>query len=181
MGCVLLDGTVLNVKWTGVEPACGDIPAELNSATVKGSFTDKTVKPNRVYWYRVSALDWSGNESSGGNGGKDLQNIPAISTFTYDAKLPDSPTVLPCQPESASVCGLTVRWIPAFDPSLVDGFVVFRSTAINERYRQVSPLIKGNEFSDKSAIRNTVYWYRVQAINKRGNLSTPSQPVQYEY
>jgi hypothetical protein len=181
VGGVDLDGNILNGKWTGIEPACGDIPAELNSATVKGWFIDKNVKPNKVYWYRVSALDWSGNESSGGNSGKDLQKIPAISTFTYDANLPDSPAVLPCQPESAGVCGLTVRWSPAFDPSLVDGFVVFRSMAINERYRQVSPIIKGNEFSDKSAIRNTVYWYRVQAVDKRGNLSNPSQPVQYEY
>ncbi len=177
VGCVLSDGTPWPGPWIGDKPSCGDIPAEPNPDTVEGEFLDKNVEPNKVYWYRVSALDWLGNESEGA----DLTKIPAVSTFTYSTDVPDKPTVLPCEENLTEVCGLLVKWKPNFDSNLIDGFVVFRSRAPNSGYQQVSPIMKGNEFSDKSAIKNIKYWYRVQAIDKLGKLSVPSDPVPHAY
>jgi hypothetical protein len=180
IGCVLIDGTVLPDKWEGIKPCCDEIPAELDPDTVSANFTDKNAEPNRVYWYRVSALDWIGNESEGA----DLIKIPAISTFTYTADLPMTPNVIPQSEAGASPssgCGLVVGWEPPFDPALVEGFLVFRSTSLSGAYRQISPLVKGNKYSDGSAIRGTDYWYCVQAIDRYDKLSEPSKPVYYKY
>jgi hypothetical protein len=180
MGCVLTDGTVSTDKWEGIKPSCKDIPAEPDPDTVHGSFTDEKVEPNRVYWYRVSALDWLGNESEG----DDLIKIPSISTFAYTSDLPATPNVLP-QDESpaspSSGCGLVVAWNPPFDPAVIEGFLVFRSTSAFGAYRQISPLIQDNRYADASAIRGTDYWYCVQAIDRYDKLSEPSKPVQYKY
>lgn len=180
VGCVLTDGTILPDRWVGVKPSCGDIPAEPDPDTVYGSFTDENVEPNRVYWYRVSALDWLGNESEGA----DLIKIPAISTFTYTSDLPPTPNVLPQGESPASPspgCGLVVTWNPPFDPAVIEGFLVFRSTSAFGAYRQISPLIQENKYSDASAIRGIGYWYCVQAIDRYDKLSEPSKPVHYKY
>jgi predicted pyridoxine 5'-phosphate oxidase superfamily flavin-nucleotide-binding protein len=176
-GCVLTDGTVLTDKWLGMKPSCQDIPAEPDLQTVHGSFFDAKVEPNHIYQYRVSALDWLGNESEGG----DLSRIPAVSTFTYSNDLPLTPTVLPPGVPSVEGCGLEVRWDPPFDPSRFAGFLVFRSTSVSGPYRQVSPLVQDNRFSDGSALRGRDYWYRVQAMDLDGKLSAPSSPLAYHY
>jgi len=179
VGCVFKkDGKTSETRWTGVDRVdCKEISVVPDPTTASREFLDTGVKPNKVYWYRVSALDWLGNESEG----KDLTVIPAVSTFTYSSDKPETPTVLPCEESKTEGCGLIVRWEPKYDSGKVEGFVVFRSTAIAGNYRQVSPIVKGNEFSDKSAIKSTKYWYRVQAVGERGKFSEPSQPLPYEY
>jgi hypothetical protein len=179
VGCVFKkDGKTSESPWKGFDHVnCAEISAVPDPTTASREFLDTGVKPNKVYWYRVSALDWLGNESEG----DDLTKIPAVSTFTYSKDKPETPTVLPCKASLTEGCGLIVRWEPKYDADKVEGFVVFRSTAIAGNYRQVSPIIEGNEFSDKSAIKSTKYWYRVQAVGERGKLSEPSQPVPYEY
>jgi len=127
-----------------------------------------------VYWYRVSALDWLGNESEG----HDIAQIPAVSTFTYSTDLPRTPRVLPQETPPAQGCGLLVRWI---ESAGLQRFLVFRSTSESGGYRQVSPIVQGNSFSDESALRGTDYWYRVQAMDESGKLSEPSAPVQHRY
>jgi hypothetical protein len=162
---------------------CADVPAEPYPKTVWGELLDTyRIEPNKEYWYRVSAIDWLGNESKPEiEGSKQVVNIPAISTFTYSLDKPDPPTVLPCQANASGECGLTIRWEPQNDSANVIGYVVFRATAEAGVYRQVSPIIKGNEFTDKSAIKSTKYLYKVQALGERGKFSDPSQPVPYEY
>jgi fibronectin type 3 domain-containing protein len=176
-GCVLSDGTLWPGKWGGLQPKCEDIPAEADPDTVHGSFLDKGLEPNLVYWYRVSALDWLGNESEGW----DLRRIPAISTFTYSRDLPSTPALLPPADSPTEGCGLTVNWTPPFDPAVLGGFVVFRSNAITGNYRQVSPIITDNRYADTSALRGIDYWYRIQAVDKQGKLSQPSAPVKHRY
>lgn len=177
VGCVLSDGTPYPDRWRGIRPSCTDIPAEPNPTSVHGSFLDERASPNRVYWYRVSALDWLGNESEG----TDLTRLPAISTFTYSSDLPPTPTILPPSPPTAQGCGIEVSWIPVFDPRVLRGFVVFRSTTPAGDYRQVSPVVVGNAFRDSSARREVDYWYCVQAIDNTGRLSQPSTATKLRY
>lgn len=177
IACVFKDGTVKSDKWRGMKPDCNDIPAEADPTTVQESYTDKNLEPNQIFWYRVSALDWLGNESEG----DDITKIPAISTFTYSKDLPATPTVLPPSGSTEDGCGLIVCWEPTYNPAEIGGFIVFRSTSETGTYRQVSPIVKGNEFTDKSAIKGVSYWYRIQAIDKSGKLSEPSAAVQYSY
>jgi hypothetical protein len=174
---VFKDGTVSSSRWTGIRPRCEEIPAEADPAPVAAAFEDKGVEPNKVYWYRISALDWLGNESAKA----DLAGIPAISTFTYTRDVPAAPSVLPSGAQSSEGCGLAVRWSPAFDPANHEGFIVFRAPSAAGPFRQVSPLVRGNEFTDRTALRNFDHYYRVQAMDRRGNLSEPSAPVLYRY
>ncbi len=177
IGCVLNDGTVQSEKWKGMKPKCEDIPAEPNPTAVKGVFEDKTVKPNAVYFYRVAAVDWLGNESES----KNLLKIPASSTFTYSKDLPNTPVVLPLSGVPTAGCDFTVRWTPTYDTAKVAGFLVFRGMAETGPFRQVSPIVTKNEFIDTTVIRGSAYWYRVQSIDKLGKLSKPSPAVQYKY
>jgi hypothetical protein len=177
VACVLLDGTVKSDRWTGKEPDCEDIPADPDPAATFGSFPDKGLDPHVEFWYRVSAVDWLGNESQDG----DIARIPAISTFTYTADRPNVPTVLPPTTSTPEGCGLVVRWLPAYDPAIHTGFVVFCSSSPTGTYRQVSPILKANEFTDNSAIHGIDYWYKVQAIDTEGMFSAPSAPVEHSY
>lgn len=177
VACVYIDGTPpRRERWRGMEhPPCADIPAEPNPVSLAVSYLDNTVEPNTIYWYRVSALDWLGNESQGGN----LISIPAISTFTYSKDLPPKPVVEPPADLPPPGCGRIIRWQPRYDETRLQGFIVFRSLERNGVYHQISPIIKGNEFQDTSALQGRKYWYRVQAVDLRGKLSEASEPVQY--
>ncbi|MGC8864039.1 MAG: fibronectin type III domain-containing protein, partial [Armatimonadota bacterium] len=177
VACVFKDGTVSPTKWAGMKVKCEDIPAEPNPTAVLASFEDKNVDPNKVYWYRVSAVDWLGNESESA----DLTKIPAISTFTYSRDVPATPVVLAPSGAPPTGCGLTVRWTPTFDANVLSGFLVFRSTSASGPFRQVSGLVAGNEFVDTTALRDTDLYYRVQAMDKMGKLSEPSAAVLYRY
>jgi len=175
--CVFTDGTVKTTKWQGTKPSCQDIPAKPNPKSVKGSYLDKNVEPHQVFWYRVSALDWLGNESMSA----DITKIPAISTFTYSKDLPQTPTITSVKLSTTAGCGLIVHWNPVYNASKFKGFLVYRSAAAAGPFRQVSPLVKGNKFDDKSAIPGKTYRYRVQSMDTSGKLSEPSSAVNYKY
>ncbi len=176
LSCVFTDGTVSSTPWMGLVPSCADVPAVRDPLAARGSYLDPTAEPHHIYWYRVSALDWLGNESDGSA----IDKIPASSTFTYTSGLPPTPAV---QPPAAPVgvgCGLDVAWGPTFDPAATQGFVVFRA-ASGDAYRQVSGIVAGNSFTDATARRGVDYLYCVQSIDPVGLLSQPSLPVLHRY
>jgi hypothetical protein len=176
LACVFTDGTVSPTRWGGLMPSCDDVPAVPDPLAARGSYLDATAEPHHVYWYRVSALDWLGNESDGSR----LEDIPSSSTFTYTSDLPSTPSVLPPVPPAATGCGLDVSWGPAFDPATLQGFVVFRAAA-GDSYRQVSGILATNAFTDPTARRGVDYFYRIQSIDRIGTLSHPSLPVLHRY
>jgi len=174
---VLRDGTIFGQRWTGTTPKCDEIPAEAGPEAVMGSYRDENLDPHVIYWYRVSALDWVGNESNG----DDLLKIPAVSTFTYTRDHPQIPIIASLYLSSSEQCGITIHWSPPFDSSVHTGFIVFRSSSKKSSYRQVSPLVKDNMYTDLSAPRNRGLWYRVQSMDIHGLLSAPSEPVFCHY
>jgi hypothetical protein len=176
LACVFTDGSVSTTPWTGLVPSCADVPAVLDPLSASGSYLDNTAKPHHVYWYRVSALDWLGNESDGAR----PADIPSSSTFTYTSDLPPTPAVLPQAPPAGSGCGLELGWSPVADPLALKGFIVFRAAA-GGPYRQVSGIITANGYTDLTARRGVDYLYCVQSIDHTGLLSRPSIPVLYRY
>ena len=64
--------------------------------------------------------------------------------------------------------------------AVLRGFVVFRSTGEGP-YRQVSPILAANTFTDPTARRGVEYRYCVQSVDPSGLLSLPSIPVFYSY
>jgi hypothetical protein len=146
LACIFTDGSLSSLPWEGLAPSCGDVPAVLNPLAAKGTSLDTTAEPHHIYWYRVSALDWLGNESEGSS----IEDIPASSTFSYTSDLPETPTVAPPGPVAVATCGLEVSWLPTYQPAVHQGFVVFRSI-VGGSYRQVSGIVTGNEFADDTA------------------------------
>jgi hypothetical protein len=176
LGCVFLDGTQQTTPWAGLVPSCKDIPAEPDPLAARGAFLDTTAIPGEIYWYRVSALDWLGNESEI----SDLTKLPSSSTFTYTNRRPATPVVDAPGVWAGPGCGLDLHWKPAFDPADLEGFVVFRSASAGP-YRQISGIVEGNEFVDLTARAGVAYAYQVQAIDRKGYLSPPSAPVGGSY
>lgn len=176
LACVFTDGTVSATPWKGLVPSCDDVPAVPDPLAARGSYLDTTAEPHHVYWYRVSALDWLGNESEGSR----LAGIPSSSTFTYTSDLPVTPLVMTPAAPVAVGCGLNVTWNPPFDPATLRGFVVFRA-ASGAPYRQVSGILQANSFMDITARRGIDYTYRVQSMDLTGLLSQPSLPVLHRY
>jgi hypothetical protein len=176
LACVFTDGTVSATPWKGLVPSCDDVPAVPDPLAARGAYLDDTAEPHHVYWYRVSALDWLGNESDGST----IEDIPSSSTFAYTSDLPTTPTVLPPTTSASANCGLDVAWGPAFDAATLQGFVVFRAAA-GDPYRQVSGIVADNAFTDLTARRGVDYLYCVQSIDLIGLLSQPSLPVLHRY
>jgi len=176
LACVFTDGSVSATPWKGLVPTCDDVPAVPDPLAARGSYLDATAEPHHVYWYRISALDWLGNESDGSH----IADIPSSSTFTYTSDLPITPSVLPPTPPPGAGCGLEVNWTPPFDPAALQGFVVFRA-ASGGPYRQVSGILTANGFTDPSARRGVDYLYCIQSIDHTGLLSRPSTPVLHRY
>lgn len=176
LACVFTDGTVSSLPWSGLPLSCAAIPAVADPLSAHGAYVDADAEPHRIFWYRVSAVDWLGNESSAG----DLAAIPADSTFAYASTVPATPTILPQALPLPDGCGLGVSWGPPYDPAAVQGFVVFRAAA-GQPFRQVSGVIQGNGFDDETARRGVDYYYRVQAVDATGTLSAPSDPMLQRY
>lgn len=161
--------------WTRISPPLKlPDPATLGCKELSGtsdwvdstySFLDtNAVRPNRTYWYRVRAVDFSGVEG---------EPSPEISTFAYDRRIPPKPVIL--KTADATPQGIAVTWDPGYDTSHL-GFAVFRSKGSADRFFQVSRIIRGDTFVDHDVIRGQVYYYQVQCIFKNGNPSLPSDP-----
>jgi hypothetical protein len=143
---------------------CEDIPAtNIWAADSVFSFVDTTVQEKRVYWYRIKAADYGGNIGD--------PCVP-IETYTYDLGAPTTPFNLSVT-QTSGQCALTITWKPSYD-SKYAGFVVFRSSDATKGYRQISPIIRDNKFTDNKIIANKEYWYKVQYFAKNGNRSLVS-------
>lgn len=176
VACVFTDGTVQNTPWTGIVPSCSAVPAVPDPLAAHGTYLDTDVDPHRIVWYRVSAVDWLGNESESAA----IERLAASATFTYTSDLPVVPIIVPAGGAADGVCGLSVEWGPAFDSATLRGFVVFRAAA-GKPYRQVSGVVTDNGFLDDTARRGIDYAYRVQSVDLAGNLSEPSTPFTQRY
>lgn len=145
---------------------CESIPAtNIWAANTTFSFLDTTVVPKQTYWYRIKAADY------GGNIGK--PSVP-IETYTFDFTGPSQPTNLSVVQPSGQ-CALKITWNPRYDTAYF-GFAVFRSSTKDFGYRQISPIIQGNEFIDDKIVAGKTYWYKVQHFGKDGNRSLASSP-----
>jgi hypothetical protein len=143
---------------------CEDIPAtNIWAADSVFSFVDTTVQEKKVYWYRIKAADYGGNIG---------EPCVPIETYTYDLGAPTTPFNLSVT-QTSGQCALTIAWKPIYD-SKYAGFVVFRSSDATKGYRQISPIIRDNKFTDNKIIANKEYWYKVQYFAKNGNRSPVS-------
>lgn len=90
-----------------------------------------------------------------------------------DPDPPSAPAGLQASMQSQSVVQLS--WLPATDNVGVKGYRVARSTD-GTTYRTVAD-VTGTSATDAGLTALSTYWYRVEAYDAGGNVSTPSAPV----
>lgn len=133
-----------------------------------GYYEDKSTSLVDRYFYRVTAVDRSGNESE----------RSARSLSLFENYLPPAPPQ-GVRAEARSG-GVFLQWDRS-DEADVRGYYVFRANSYNSELSQISPLIGRDttEFTDSSAYLSArgQYWYLVQAINYTGVVSSYSEPV----
>src|SRR3954471_13560875 len=122
-------------------------------------FTDSTAPAGVVSWYRVVAVDKSGNPSA----------PVAASGVRKDCVKPAAPT-------DASVTGsgtsFTVEWADNGEADLA-GYVVSRATSAGGSYTKLTPTpITASTFTDNSVKDGTTPYYKITAVDLSGNSSS---------
>nr|WP_236779045.1 pectinesterase family protein [Agromyces seonyuensis] len=133
------------------------------------SFTDPTVIEGTVGYFRIEAVDASGNVSEG-----------------YVAVTANHPNVKPATPSSLKVtqdpiAGLALAWKAPADLDLA-GYTVYRSTGSTNAWALLDNIVLGTgpatpAYRDTSAPKGVVSYYRVVAVDAVGNVSSYSSTV----
>jgi fibronectin type 3 domain-containing protein len=128
----------------------------------KGNFfqqTDYNLKPSTNYTYKLTTVDFAGNESAG--------VTQTFRTLDPDITPPAIPTGLT---GTAGNAAITLNWAANTEPD-IQGYNVYQgSTKVNG-----SPITTTNYIF--SAINGTPYTLRITAVDKKGNESAQSAPI----
>ena len=124
---------------------------------------DRNAPPNEMLTYHVFSVDVFGRRSAG----------TSIRIF-----YPDFHALEPPQPVTATagVGKIVVAWPPRQKPNLA-GYIIERAFLYAGPYEALSaqPLPPtASQYEDPTVRGGTVYYYRVRAVNSRGDLGNPS-------
>lgn len=133
-----------------------------------GYYVDNTALPNTQYYYRVTAIDRSGNESA--------QSATGFTVFE-SKKRPLPPGHVIAEGTSE---GVVIKWRSNEEEDL-RGYFVFRADNPEAKPVQISGMIgKDTTFyrdTDRHISPKGTYWYSVQAVNFTGYCSNFSAAV----
>ncbi|WP_051010711.1 LpqB family beta-propeller domain-containing protein [Salinibacter ruber] len=141
----------------------------LNESLLPGtSYTDDGVENGTTYYYVVSAVDTSGNESGSSS---------EVTASPSDMTAPAAPSGFS---GSAGDGTVDLGWdgVSAED---LGGYNVYRSTSsisdISGRSPLNESLLSGTSYTDDGVENGTTYYYVVSAVDTSGNESDPSSEV----
>ncbi len=148
--------------------ATGSFAARLNPELIppvtSPTYADATVTAGVYYYYRVTAVDRTGNES--------VPSVPVQGDPTDN--------VPPAQPQGLVVTNpgtgrrLDLAWTANTERDLA-GYEVRRSTEQDfKSSARVAGPVSGTSFSDTGVVDGTTYYYRIVAVDHSTNPSTPS-------
>ncbi|RMH18886.1 MAG: hypothetical protein D6696_12155, partial [Acidobacteria bacterium] len=144
--------------------------ARVNGAQVSGTaFTDASVVNGTTYFYVVTAVDTSNNESANSN---------EVSA-TPDGTLPDvTPPAPPTGVAASAGDGqVSLSWNANGEADL-QGYNVYRATTSGGPYAlQNGTLLATPAFTDASVVNGTTYFYVVTAVDASNNESADSAEV----
>jgi fibronectin type 3 domain-containing protein len=134
--------------------------SQLNGSLLTGSdYTDNTVSNGTTYYYVVTAVDTSSNESGYSN---------EASATPTDTTPPADPTGLAATPGDATV---SLDWNDNGEGDL-DGYNVYRSTTQGDGYSRLNgPLLSSSDYTDNTVSNDTTYYYVVTAVDTSSNES----------
>ncbi|SDO56833.1 PA14 domain-containing protein [Streptomyces sp. cf386] len=137
------------------------------ATTASSTYSDATLPvTGATYYYEVRAYDKAGNESTG---------TADQAVTTADRVAPGVPTITRATGEvtpTGGTGGLQVGWDAVADAA---SYRVYRAASENGTYAKVGSTDQLT-YLDTSAAENTVYYYRVSAVDAAGNESARSEP-----
>jgi alpha-tubulin suppressor-like RCC1 family protein/fibronectin type 3 domain-containing protein len=127
--------------------------------------SDMGVTSNQTYFYVVTAVDASGNESGPSN---EAQVLP-------DNTPPTTPVGLVAV--ATSVSSITLTWTASMDSGGVESYAVQRSLNGTSGWQDIS-VVSTPQCVDVGLLPATRYYYRVSAVDVAGNASGYSTTIQ---
>ena len=157
--------TLFNV-YRGVDPQSPE--TRLNSDPLKeGRFKDESVELGKSYVYSVRPVV---ETPSGSVEGEDSQPLDVTNADTYPPKPPAEVTAI------SSGQGISLVWLPNTEADLA-GYWVHRSGPDKKFERLQDQLLTTASIIDKSVEKGQTYFYRVKAVDLKGNESEFSEEV----
>jgi hypothetical protein len=134
--------------------------AKLNGTFLANSnYTDSNANGTRTYYYVVTAIDTSNNESNDSN---------QVSTTPTDTIPPAAPTGLTATAGNQTV---SLDWNDN-NESDMNGYNVYRSTTSGSGYAKLNgTLLSSSAYTDNSVVNGTTYYYVVTAVDIVSNES----------
>ncbi|MDX3453878.1 PA14 domain-containing protein [Streptomyces sp. ME02-8801-2C] len=165
------------------------------SALLTGtSFTSTGLRNGTKYWFAVTAVDRTGNQS---------RASAAVSAVPADKTPPRAPDILGADgygdidlngngvPDSGDDLGENfLSWGPSWDDDFSNrdafaGYHVYRATAPGGPWTRIrsadARVVQDNGYSDKGAPIGVTAYYRVTAVDTAGNESAPATTESGEY
>ena len=129
-----------------------------SSANLTTSYADTGLVNGTEYFYQVTAIDTTGNESTPSS---------PVSVTPKDTTPPSIPTALSTSPSDSTVI---LSWNSNGEPDLL-GYDVLRRDSSGQISAKINAaIIKANSFTDTGVTNGTRYLYRIRALDKNGNI-----------
>ena len=172
-----LTGLASYVIFRSKGTASSFVPVDTLGAAAR-EYVDTSLEELTTYFYTVSAIDDSGNESV-------RTSAVEVRTDGPDQVAPESPSNLSAVPDETNFSKAVVRWSPSVrdadggDLTGLAGYVVFRSKGTANSFVPVDTLgAEAREYVDASLEELTTYFYTISAIDDAGNESARASSVQ---
>lgn len=165
-----VSGGGINLQWTevpGAEKYCVKRSDSSNGEyeTVKWvketAYTDKAVKENKTYWYRIIA-------QKNLDGKKTSKTASPIAAKIFSSIPAPSDIKASCNSKGV----IKLKW------KADDNITCFVVNRRNDFFEQIIPIgkVKGNKFTDKDVVSGQIYHYSVQSITE-----TPTGTMEGNY
>ncbi len=159
--------TPLTAPYTpGDIPTCGIIPVEATEEMSSGSFLDLDVEPHINYWYKVTGIDYDGNET-------EIKEAVSVSSFTFETASMEAATIEIIVAQ-ADTCAVRLEWFPIFDVQKHFGFLVYKSLKKDGPFIQAGTMTTQNFLLDREVVSGQQYWYKIIIVQRDGKLSEES-------
>lgn len=166
----LLGYRIYRAVSAGVYAPPDDAYQRLGSAmvdTTQPSFTDTSVSRDVYYFYRITAVDQSGNES--------LPSNPS-STFATDITPPAKPAGFKVK-ELDTGHDVELSWQANTESDLA-GYQLYRATSPAGPFHLIKILGQGETaYQDSELTQGQWYYYYLVAVDEKGNASEPTEIV----
>jgi fibronectin type 3 domain-containing protein len=123
------------------------------------SYKDGTASSGSTYYYYLTAIDSTGNESQPSGIQKGFNNFVSLKSKPDEIKFK----------YKEDKNELQITWKQEQSDDLL-GCVIYRKEKESEELLPLTGKVKGNEYTDKDIKKGKTYYYEIRAYDKMGNI-----------